>query len=134
MRIEGITIVPKWQWSKEYLRLVREDLRPPRRTSHDYEKSAEKYARWLAQRDGIDLTPPGDSVVRAESVWDWRIIGKRSVKWAIHYVRFEVGYWESIGWSRREWRAEATLATIEIPNFDAWGEAEPSVNTSTGEN
>ena len=50
--IDGIAVVPKWDWTPRYCREVRQQFKVPEKSE---ETIALQYARWLARRDGIEM-------------------------------------------------------------------------------
>lgn len=130
MKINGVRIKPRWPWSKEYRSHVLETLGTPRRSRDDYEKSAVKYARWIAERDGISLMSDDmgwgpEPANYTECRWNY-IKTPGTTTWGhIKTVEFYRAQF------RRYWSDEPTekalIATIEIPNHDY----EPSVAETT---
>ena len=119
-KLHGVTVRPTASWSPDllptYRRLIADQVRKARRTQDDYRRTAEAYARWLAERDGIDL----DDANHAEAVWTY---GKSRHIQAVTFCRVvHRSRWSGGGYESRE-----EIATVEIPNYD-W---QPTVTETT---
>lgn len=108
LKIAGISVTPKWDWTPAYTADVRESWGnppgPKSQTERDarFMARAEAYARWLAERQGIDI--PKIAFVALE---DGAVVF--SVLIEDHPDRFCP--WRVIR------KAGAELARIPIPNF-----------------
>jgi hypothetical protein len=112
--IGGVKTVPTWDWSPEYLAWQRQrarELTKPSGTARDIAESiAIKYARWLAARDGVDLS----EATGADCVWD--MSDRTSFIKAIAFKRGRwVNSWTANG---RQFESEGTVTVIVIPNPD----------------
>lgn len=114
VRIHGVTIRPRWQWSKDYRATVLATWRPDggKRDHDDYEATATKYARWLAARDRVDLSDEECS----QCSWDRNGMRKTRVR-AVRFYR--VSEWTGGSWANPRRPAKRELiAEITIPHHD----------------
>ena len=130
VNIAGVTIVPKWNWSSWYYAEVRNDLRNYRQgdlPSREYlERQAVEYARYLAARDGIDLSEANELEVRYTWVGEKRVIGVMFAHSEYRHGRRYYSDWNKrgfsddaeriayIGFPHAGWRPTAT----ELPEED----------------
>ena len=63
-KFSGVTVQPRWHWSKEYSAWAAKAYRRDHR--HDDKRTAADYAIWLAERDGYSIP----RYARAEVEWD----------------------------------------------------------------
>ena len=125
--IEGVRHRQDWAWSPGYAAWVREHMssRLRRRTQADYEETVVKYARWLAARDGVDVSGAN----HAECQWSYGDLrgGGRRERWGkltIEAVRFvdRRRSWNPRRYAGGHWRGEpddvSEIAVIRIPNHD----------------
>jgi hypothetical protein len=105
VKISGVTLVPKWNWTQTYTAEVRQTLgragpATPRECREAFMMRAEKYARWIAERRGIELPDCATVELQGDCVAFFAE--------AIGFGRF---FWE-----RRPFRG-SLIARIEIPNM-----------------
>lgn len=132
LNIGGVKTRPKWKWSKAYESDVRQHARQmslaffgeycggPKDAA---EFMAIRYARWIAKRDGLDLS----ECPRAECDWDGWSMKQGAF---IYAVRFGVERRERRPVGKRSWRYVTefhTALTVDIPNANpvaahAWSE------------
>ena len=124
-KINGVRVKPRWDWSKVYEAEFRAMMAGPKSNRDTHEAKAIKYARWLALRDGVDLSRSNSAV----AVWRYETVTQSTGRevWkatAIRSVRFEYRkpYERRRYHSGGRWRGEddprETIAEIQIPHFD----------------
>lgn len=132
LKIHGVKIRPAWNWTKEYKRHVTEVLGRNDWLTHNEqcERMAEKYARWMAERDGIDLSRANRVICHwhhgngRQLRYGWN--GKpafASKKIAVESVEFQDA--QPPRMYQREWECKVheVIATIELP----WSASQPAV-------
>lgn len=128
IRINGVRIRPRWDWSPEYRRAVSEQLRgPPTRIARDaryaaIEKRAAAYLDWWLASRGIAKpeAAPGEQL-RIFGEWE-RVDGRPT---QLRALRYESGRRVGGARTRARWECAAVVATIEIPHWDFDPDAAP---------
>ena len=79
IKIEGVTITPKWDWTPQYRKEYGKTLRgqpqewyaiaTSRTPTERFEDTAICYARWLANKRGIDISGSGKQHVLTSPVY-----------------------------------------------------------------
>lgn len=114
--VGGIKVSPKWNWSKEYTADCRAHARDMGRSyvgmtrREVAEVIAIKYGRFLAERDGLDLS----DCPNADCIWEYVFTDGKPAHF-IKAVRF--GHDVRVGASWRDDRKVLEARhTVEIPN------------------
>lgn len=117
MKILGVDIEPRWKWSREYAAHYRKLMNWKCVNLSEYgaetlswqaiaERQAEKYARWLAEKNGQEI-PEG---CNADCQWHYDPDGRSKV--AVERVRFYKPDDRDRPYER------IFLLEIEVPHFD----------------
>ncbi len=55
LKVDGITVRPKWKWSAQHRAEVAADIRESGRSDLDPEEAKDRYVQWYAKQHGLSI-------------------------------------------------------------------------------